>query len=232
MVETKWISMTVTEVHQETENLISLRMQPSVNGAQFNFRTGQYVNILCPGGREAYFAIASEPAEKKFVEFLIKDVEGAPAHDLCQIKPDSELRVSSAMGKGFPLERLKGKNVLLVGIGSGLSPLRSVLRSIVRQDQNFGKVTLVYGVRRPEDIPFIDDFNLWKKKFRVEIAASQPGKSYWIGFTGRVTGLLPKLALSYENTVACVCGSKEMETEVARFLESSGVSKENILFNY
>ncbi|OGX06357.1 MAG: hypothetical protein A3G87_01790 [Omnitrophica bacterium RIFCSPLOWO2_12_FULL_50_11] len=232
MAETKWIPMTVTEVHQETEQMVSLRMQPSVDHVQFDFRTGQYVKILCPGGREAYFAIASNPEEKKFIEFLVKDVEGSPAHDLSQVKPDDELRVSTPMGKGFPLERLKGKNVLLVGMGSGLSPLRSVMKSIHRRKQDFGKVVLVYGVRRPEDVPFIDDFNLWGMKIRVEIAASQPGKSYWSGFEGRVTELLPKLALSYEKMVACVCGSKEMEEEVAKFLESVGMPKENILFNY
>jgi sulfhydrogenase subunit gamma (sulfur reductase) len=231
MTDAKWITMTVTDVHQENEHFLSIQMQPSIEGTQFEFRAGQFVKILTPGGKETYFAIASEPEEKNYVEFLVKETEEDPAREICQVKPDDQLRVSPPMGKGYPIEKLKGKNVILVGIGSGLSPLRSVLKSVLRNDQNFGKVTLVYGVKRPQDIPFIDDFNIWNQKIRVATAASQPGKAYWNGFKGRVTGLLPKIVMPFENTVACVCGNKEMQQEVSALLQDLGVPKDDILFN-
>ncbi len=232
MSETSWIPMTVIEVHQETEFLLSIQAQPRLEGTQFEFRAGQYVKVQRPAGRESYFAIASEPEERNYIEFLVKDVHENSSNDLCQVRPDDEVRVSLPMGKGYPRERLLGNDVLLIGMGTGLSPLRSVLKSILRDEQSFGKVTLVYGVRRPEDIPFVDDFNLWSKKIRLETCVSQRGKAYWRGFEGRVTQFLPKISFSPDKTVACVCGNKEMQEEVKKILIGRGLNQERILFNF
>jgi len=223
--------MTVIEVHQETEHLLSIRLQPSVDGTRFEFRPGQHVKVMRRGGTESVLAIASEPEESGFIEFLVKDIEDAPPHDFCHVQVDESVQVSMPIGAGYPLEKLKGRNVILVGMGTALSPLRSILKSILRHDQHYGKVTLVYGAKRPEDMPFIDDFNIWGKKIRVETAVSNPGKAHWQGFKGRVTELIPKLSLSCENTVACVCGSREMQEEVKKVLMEQGVNVKDILIN-
>ena len=231
-MESKWFSMEVIGVHWETPLLMSLKLTLKLEEGRFDFQAGQYAKILCPDGRETYFAMASEPEEKHFVEFLVKDQAGSAAHDLCQqVKAGDYLKVSPPFGRGYPMERLKAKDILLIGIGTGISPLRSLLKSILRREQQFGKITLLYGVRTSADVPYQSEFDFWRKKLNVEIAISQPHGAEWSSFKGRVTHLIPKLSLHPDKTVACVCGTEAMEEEVTNLLERAGISKDNILLN-
>ena len=224
--------MMVVEVHQETEHLMSVRMASALEGSAFHFRAGQYVHVSFKGAPASAFAIASEPEVKQSIEFLVKDDPDGPSDTLAHAKPDDPVNVSPPMGNGFPVQPFEGCDLLLVGIGTGLAPLRSVLKSVLRREHSFGALTLVYGVKKPEEVPFHDDFTLWRKKIRVEIAVSNPGNSYWPGFEGRVTDFLKQARLAPECTVACVCGSEEMERETAEILRAKGIPPERILFNH
>ena len=232
MTQTDWLLTEVKEITQETPLFYGLQLAPVEEEARFDFQAGQCVRILSPDGRESIFAIASEPEEKEFIGFLLKDQEGSVARDLRRLRAGDRLKISLPFGKGYPLERLKGKEVVLVGIGSGLSPLRSLLKSMLRREHQFNKIALIYGVRTPEDLPYKSDFELWAKKVDLHLAMSQPGRSEWSGFVGRVTHLLPTLSLHPELTRACVCGTRAMQEEVTNLLERTGISKENVLFNH
>lgn len=232
MSKTQWVSMEVSEIHRETPSLFNLKLTPILEEIRFDFQAGQRVKILSRDGRESHFAIASEPEATPLVELLLKDQPGSIAHELCQLEARDHLKISLPFGKGFPIEKLKGKNVLLVGIGSGLSPLRSILKSILRRDQQFGKISILYGARTLEDIPYKNEFDLWAKKISLQIAISQAGTADWSGFRGRVTRLIPELSLQPGKTAACICGTKAMEEEVTNLLERAGISKDNILFNH
>jgi len=232
MSKTQWISMEIVEIRPETHSLFNLRLIPVLEETKFNFQAGQCVKVLSPSGHEAYFAMASEPESSPFVDFLLKDQAESAAHALCQLKTGDHVKISLPFGKGFPVERFKGKNIFLIGIGSGLSPLRSVLKSILRRDQQFGKISLLYGARTLGDVPYKNEFDLWAKKINLQIAISQSGDSSWQGFKGRITHLIPKLSLGSGETVACICGTKAMEEEVTNLLERAGVSKDNIFLNH
>lgn len=232
MTQTDWLLTEVLENRKETPLLSNLRLTLVQDEARFNFQSGQCVRILSPSGRQSVFAIASEPEEKKFIEFLLKDQEGSVASELRELRAGGRLKISLPFGRGYPIERLKGKEVVLIGIGSGLSPLRSLLRSMLRRDRQFEKIALIYGVRTPEDLPYKGDFELWRKKVDLHLAVSRPGRSEWSGFVGRVTHLLPALSLHPEHTRACVCGTRAMQEEVANLLEKTGIFKENIFFNH
>ena len=232
MSKTQWISMEVVEIHRETPSLFSLKLTPALEETRFDFQAGQCVKILSPDGRESYFAMASEPEAVPSVEFLLKNQTGSVAHELCQLKAGEHLKISLPFGKGFPIERFKGKDIFLIGIGSGLSPLRSLLKSILRRDQQFGKIAILYGVRTPEDIPYKTEFDLWAKKINLQIAISQAGNADWSGFRGRVTRLIPQLSLHPDSSIVCICGTKTMEEEVTNLLERAGISKDNILLNH
>ena len=239
MTQTDWLLTEVIESWKETPLLSSLKLAAVQEEVRFDFQAGQCVRILSPSGHESIFAMASEPEEKKFLEFLLKDQEaclparqGSTAQELRRLRANERLKISLPFGKGYPVERLKGKEVVLIGIGSGISPLRSLLRSMLRREHQFEKIALIYGVRTPEDLPYKSDFDLWRKKIDLHLAASQPGRSEWSGFVGRVTHLLPTLSLHPERTRACICGTHAMQEEVTNLLERIGISKENILLNH
>lgn len=232
MNHSHWLSMEVIGKHLETPSLVYLKLVPKIEDSRFDFQAGQFVKILSSQGHEGIFSIASEPEEKRFIELLIKIQETGAAHDLNEVQIGDPIKISLPFGRGYSIERFKGKDILLVGMGSGISPLRSLLKSILKREHSFGKITFLYGVRTPEEIPFKNEFDLWTKKVDVKFAISSPMPSKWIGFLGRVTHLLPKVTLDFGKTIACVCGHKTMQEEVTNLLERAGISKDNILTNY
>lgn len=232
MQESNWISMEVLSVRRETPQLVHLDLFPVSEGMKFDFQAGQCVRVLCPDGRVTAFAIANEPEENERLELLIKDQEGSIAHEICQASAGDILKVSLPFGKGYPITRFQKKDILLIGVGSGLSPLRSALKSVLRREHQFGQITFLYGARTEEDIPYQNEFNLWRKKINLHICLSQPRDSNGSDFKGRVTQFLPELSLRPQRMVACVCGTEAMQKEVMNLLERAGISKENIFLNY
>src|SRR5206468_2705835 len=85
---------------------------------------GQYVKLALDGIGEGFFAIASAPGDGHHFEFLLKS--GAPLTDALRARKVGEgVKVSAPSGKGFPLERARGHDLLLFATGSGISPIRS-----------------------------------------------------------------------------------------------------------
>ena len=75
MTQTDWLLTEVIENRKETPLLSNLKVAPIQEEARFDFQAGQLVRVLSSSGRESIFAIANEPEEKKFIEFLLKDQE-------------------------------------------------------------------------------------------------------------------------------------------------------------
>jgi len=231
-VSSSWVQMEVVEIKRQTPTLFSAALTPVAEEHIFHFQAGQCVNVLSNTDKKGCFSIASEPEEKKSIEFLLKDQPGTIAHDIVQLKAGDRFKISPPFGPGFPAERFKQKDLLLIGIGSGLSPLRSLLKSLLRREHSFRRITFLYGVRTEAEIPFKDEFNLWSKKIELQIVLSQSENSEWKGLRGRVTDIISDLNIHPDETICCLCGNKEMEGQTRKLLETKGVSKQNILLNY
>ncbi|GEM_PF-4298486 len=226
-----WIEMEILEIERLTPSFFGIKLIPS-GDIGFHFQAGQCVNLLTPSRKKVCISIASEPEEKKFVEFLVKDQPETATHELCQRLTGEKIKMSLPFGSGFPIEQFKQKDLLLIGIGSGLSPLRSLLKSLLRKDHQFQRISLIYGAKNQAEIPFKSEFDFWSKKINVQIALTQPTGVDWRGFKGRVTDLIQNLEMKSKQTICCICGNKEMESEIRNLLERKGISKENILLNY
>ncbi len=224
--------MEVLEIKRQASAFFSAKLTPVEDETQFHFQAGQCVNVLTASEKKACFSIASEPEEKKFIEFLLKDQSSGIAHEISRMQVGDRLKISRPFGAGFPIERLKRNDLLLIGIGSGLAPLRSLLKSLLRKNHQFQQITLLYGARSQDEIPFKNEFDLWAKKIKVQIVVSQPAGTAWDGFKGHVTDLVSKLGINPEGTICCICGNPEMERQARNLLETKGVSKQNILLNY
>ncbi len=225
----KNILVEVLEIKQETPSFFDLKLTPLLE-QNFPFQSGQYVFLTHSSGQKECFAIASEPEEKNFIQFLIKDKEGIN-HELCHLKKGDPLKISMPAGTAYPFDKIKGKDLILVGIGSALAPLRSLVKSIMRRDQLFGKIILVYGARKKEEIPYWNDFKLWNNKFEIHFALSQEASQLEKMIKGRVNDVLTGLEFG-NHFAACICGNKTMEAEVTKLLETKGISKQNIFLNY
>ena len=199
---------------------------------------GQYVKAsLWRDDVPRPYAIASRPGSPT-LELLVKLPAGdAPAEErraaLLTMLPGEKLRVSRAEGRGYPLDALRGQDVVIVGVGTGIAPLRSLLETMVLERTAFGELTLLYGVQRPDDLAFRARFGAWAGlSVRVVPVVSRPGDSGWSGAVGYVQDHLPKVLPHPGRTHAVVCGLPEMDRVVSARLLELGVGPERVHRNW
>lgn len=216
-------------VKQETPqmNLISLG-----GAAVWSFIPGQVAILGMSGIGESYYAITSAPEDKEGMEFLVKKGEGV-SKALYEIKKGATVQAKGPVGKGFPIDQYQGRDFLIAAVGSAISPMRSVIRSICQRRQNFGKIVLLYGARLPEDFAFPREIEAWKKaNISVIPSVSRPEGQSWPGAIGHVELHFSQALEKLSQPVALICGMKAMQQQSRDELVSLGISPTEILTNY
>lgn len=199
---------------------------------------GQYVKAaLWRDDVPRPYAIASRPGSAA-LELLVKLPSGDdPAEErraaLLSMLPGEKLRVSRAEGRGYPVDALRGHDVVIVGVGTGIAPLRSLIEAMLLERPAFGELTLLYGVQRPDDLAFRARFGAWAGlSLRVVPVVSRPDDSGWSGAVGYVQDHLPKTLSRPADTHAVVCGLPEMDRVVSARLLELGVGPERVHRNW
>jgi NAD(P)H-flavin reductase len=229
---TQWYPATLVARSPAADGLTDLTLDVSVGPlAGAHQRPGQYVHLRLPGHEEGLFAIASAPGASDQWDLLVKEGSELP-NALIQLPLGSQVEVSRPEGRGFPLEQGRGRDLLLFATGSGISPIRSVIESIRRERDAYGRVTLYFGARTPGAFAYVRDFEAWERmRIRVVPTVSQPGASGWQGLTGYVQAHLAEEPLS-PGTIAFVCGQQEMVQGVVRALQARGLAPGAIHQNF
>ena len=66
-------------------------------------------------------------------------------------------------GNWFPHEGIRGKNLLFVGGGIGMAPLRSLLNYCLDRRSDYGHIDIFYGARTPGDLCYTYEFDEWRQ---------------------------------------------------------------------
>lgn len=177
------------------------------------------------------FAIANAPDPSGRLEFLIKlPPERMPR--VTSLSTSDRIEASTCMGRGFPLQELQGKDLLLCGVGSGIAPLRAALEAVVVERSRFGAVALLYGVRTPGELCFRERFGTWTGlDVKVVPVISRPADSGWQGAVGYIQEHLPGLARP-DDTHVLVCGLPDMEKALASALAGRGIGPQRLHRNW
>jgi NAD(P)H-flavin reductase len=177
---------------------------------------------------EAAFTPSSDPAIKDWLELTIMKA-GAVTAKLHTLKEGDSLGIRGPFGRGYPLEKFAGKDILIVGGGVGLAPLRSLLLSLFSRIDNYNKIILRYGARTPADIVYKGLIPEWSGKEKVDVRLSVDiGDSSWSGNVGLVTTILNGLPLDIKKAAAVVCGPPIMMKFVTLKLLDLGFSPQDI----
>ena len=196
------------------------------------FIPGQVAVLGVEGVGESYFAIASAPEDEGVLEFLVKDGKGA-AGAIYNLKEGDAVQVKGPVGKGFPIDNYKGRDVIVQAVGTAIAPMRGVIRSIVHRRADFGKVKAIFGVRVPADFPFADEVQGWKDAgIETVLTVSRPEGTDWSGESGYVQMHCESALEELENPVALVCGMKDMMDQSRAELCRLGVDDCDVLTNY
>jgi NAD(P)H-flavin reductase len=197
------IEAIVENIITETSNIKTFVLRPKED---FSFCTGQFIELTLPGAGEAPFTPSSDPNKKETIDVTIMQA-GRITASLHALKPGASLGIRGPYGKGYPLEKFYGKDVLIVGGGVGLAPLRSLLFSLFGSIDKYRKVVLRYGARTHADIVYKEAIPEWSKKDKVDVVTTvDVGDPSWKGHVGLVTTILNDIPLEVKKAVAIVCG--------------------------
>jgi len=214
--------------------VMQLTLVPLEGESLHGFGHGQCLRVGVPHTRKpapAYFAIASSPEDQDGYDLVIKESKGL-AHYLCRMNVGEMLEVDGPMGKGFEMVHLQGRNVILVGVGTGIAPLRSVWRSIVRHRNDFGSVSIHAGflsqVHR-----LLDDETKDLLAHDIDVHTTLThNHDGWNGPIGYVQHSLEQLAPSPDNTIVCLAGMTAMVEGCTEVLKKLGFTDDQILLNF
>ncbi|MFC1930407.1 FAD-binding oxidoreductase [Chloroflexota bacterium] len=228
-MESQANTYTIQWVKPETPqmNLISLKGTPV-----WTFIPGQVAVLSIQGIGESYYAMASAPEDKTGMEVLVKRGEGV-SKVLFEAKEGDLVQAKGPVGKGFPIDQYHGRDFLIAAVGSAIAPMRSVIRSICLRRQDFGKISLIYGARHPEDFPFMKEVPDWEKaRIEVILSASSPEGASWTGAIGHVQSHFSGVLDGLSRPVTMICGMKAMQEQSREELVRLGVLPNEVLTNY
>jgi len=173
---------------------------------EFTFESGQFAEYSVFGVGEAPFCISSSPTRKDHLEFAMQRV-GKVTNALHRLGVGAEIGLRGPYGNSFPLDVLQGKNLVFVGGGIGLAPLRSLIWNVVDNRGRYGKIDIVYGARSPADLCFKYDLDAWEKDGSIGMVTTIDREHPdWTGKVGLVPKVLEEVGPSPDNAVAIVCG--------------------------
>ena len=196
------------------------------------FIPGQVAVLSTDGQNQSYFALASAPEDRGGIEVLIKENPGTPNLFYNLKAGESFIVKGGPAGKGFPIDKYKNRNLVLAAVGSAISPMRSVMRSISYRTADFGKISFICGVRNPADLPFTKEMDTWKKAGVNVIATVSKPTADWSGKTGYVHTYFAEALASMDKPVALICGMKAMMEQSRAELTRLGVAPDEVLTNY
>jgi len=215
----------VEKIISETPNIKTFVLKPS---QKIKFQTGQFVQLTIPGVGEAPFTPSSSPSQTEKIELTVMKV-GLLTAQLHGIREGEMVGIRGPYGRGYPFDEFYDKEILILGGGVGMAPLRSLLLTLIENLDRLRRIVLCYGARTPEDIVYKSAFPEWKKNKKLEILRSvdktAPG---WDETEGLVTVLLDKIRMDLKNSVAVVCGPPIMMKFGTLKLLDLGYRPENI----
>jgi len=194
------------------------------------------------------YSMANYPGEKGIIMLNVRVAsppprapEGTPPGKMSSyifgLKPGDKVTISGPYGEFFIND--SDSEMIYVGGGAGMAPLRSHIFELFKNLKTGRKVTYWYGGRSLRELFYVDHFRGIEEEFpnfKFNIALSEPQpEDNWTGYTGFIHQVLHDEYLkdhpAPEDVEYYMCGPPMMNAAVQKMLDDLGVEKENIRFD-
>mgnify|MGYP006278167593 FL=1 len=199
----KPVKATLTRVIEESPSIKTFVLKPERN---FSFKTGQFIELILEGIGEAPFTPSSSPLVEDELEVTIMKA-GFVTEKIHNLNEGAVLGIRGPYGRGYPMEEMYGKQVLILGGGCGFAPIRSLTYNLEAEQDKIEKLIFCYGSKTPKDCiykGYIDHLRTIQK-FEVLRSVDKADEN-WDETEGVVTCLLDKIDINISNSVAVVVG--------------------------
>jgi len=224
--------MRIESITQETIDVRTFRLTfcDEKQGEQFTFKPGQFGLYSVFGYGEATFSISSSPTRTGYIECSVKRV-GKVTAELHEQNVGDIIGFRGPYGNWFPVDAMKGKNLLFVGGGIGLAPLRSLIWNCLDWRDQFAQISIMYGARSVPDLVYKTELKTWQEMKDVQaVYTVDPGGETpdWKDKVGFVPTVLEQMNPSPKNIIAITCGPPIMIKFVLASLTKLGFSLDSI----
>lgn len=224
--------MEVLDVRQQTADVKSVRVRfrDESRGRDFQFRVGQFGMFSLFGYGESTFNICSSSNWKDFIEFCFRRT-GRVTEALWSLEKNDTIGFRGPYGNAYPMDKWFGKNLIFIGGGIAMPPLRCAIWYALENRQQFGDITIVYGARKVQDLVFRQELNRWAESDRVRVVSCvDPGGETpdWTGEVGFVPAVTERAAIPADNSVALVIGPPVMIKFTLPVLAKMGLADRDI----
>lgn len=213
----------VRHFRRETADTWTVSLDVSQRAGGFPFRAGQFNMLYVFGVGEVAISISGDPGRPGELHHTVRTV-GAVTRALNAVDRGGTLGVRGPYGRPWPLEEARGQDVLVLGGGLGLAPLRPAILHLLRHRSEYGRVSVLAGARTPEDLLFRRELVRWQEDSRLRVLLTADRASQdWKEHVGVVPALLREVEVDPARTVALMCGPEVMMRFAVRELERLGV---------
>lgn len=218
----EFVPARIVRVSQETANVVGMRLQAP---RDYEWTPGQHLALCAAPGEGAlgYYSIASAPRHSEPGILEIAALLGSLPKGVSP-KEGKEVWISQPSGEFMIARRRSPERLVLIGMGTGVAPLRAMVQELVQRRSLTG-VLLLQGARSESDLLFRQEFSSCSERgMEYRPVLSQP-TGVWPGRVGRVQQHLDDLDLRADFRL---CGSPAMVSEVTRSLVERGVPPDQI----
>ena len=206
----------------------------------------QYESIVKEPAIRAY-SMANYPEESDIIMLNVRiatpppGAQGIPpgvmSSYIFNLKPGDKVTISGPFGEFFARET--ENEMVFIGGGAGMAPMRSHIFDQLRRLKSKRKMTFWYGARSLREMFYVNDFDTLQKEnpnFKWHIALSEPKpEDNWTGYTGFIHNVLYENYLkdhpAPEDCEYYMCGPPMMNAAVIQMLLDIGVERENIMLD-
>lgn len=225
-----WQTATVTSVTPETPSVVTIGLQPPDWPGH---RAGQHLDVRLTAEdgytAEREYSIASAPGEP--LAITVERLENGEVSPYLteQLRPGDELELRGPVGGYFVWEPSDGHRLMLLAGGSGVVPLRSILRHRRRAGSDV-PARLLYSSRTLPDVIYRDELDQYDNGVQVVYTLTRSQPPGWTGHAGRIDqALLAEVAWPAEATpLAYICGPTSFVETAAAGLVRLGYPPERV----
>lgn len=208
--------------HTDIEYTFTMEFQGEV-------KPGQFFEVSIPKFGEAPISVSG--IGEGYVELTIRKV-GVVTNEVFEKYEGDRLFLRGPYGNGFDIENYRGKEIIVVAGGTGLSPVKGIVDYFSKNSKEAKSFTLVSGFKSPKDILFKDDMKEWEKNINFILTVDN-GEEDYKGNIGLVTQYIPNLNIEdKKNVQVIVVGPPIMMKFTLQEFIKLGIEEENIWISH
>ena len=215
---------TILDVHKESAHEWTFRVAAGAKVAH-----GQFMQLSVPKIGECPISVSAQG--DGWLEFTIRSV-GKVTNVIFEKTAGDTLFLRGPYGKGWPVDKFSGRNMVVITGGTGLAPVRSMLNLFAAESGLVKDVYLISGFKNEEGIVFKPELERWEKTFHTIYALDNDAKEGWR--TGMVTAFVKEIPwASFGGDYAVVVvGPPPMMRFTGLELLNNGVDPEKIWMSF